>query len=171
MSASIKSVIMAARLSLSPNLISSTDTVSFSFMIGTTCQDNNVWSVFRAFKYLFLLDRPSLVKRICATFLLCLAKTFSYSRIRPAWPTAATACLFGISFGLFKRPIFLIPEAIAPDETKIICKSLSISSQICLLIDRMAFKFNPLSVVSTPLPSFTTTRLALLKQFVRMLSI
>ena len=41
----------AARLSLSPTLISSTATVSFSLMIGRTRNPRSVMSVFRAFRY------------------------------------------------------------------------------------------------------------------------
>ena len=40
----------AARLSLSPTLISSTATVSFSLMTGSTRNPRSVMSVFRAFR-------------------------------------------------------------------------------------------------------------------------
>ncbi len=49
-SASMSSVIIAARLSLSPSLISSTETVSFSLMMGTIFQSRRVFRVLRAFR-------------------------------------------------------------------------------------------------------------------------
>ena len=44
-------VTMALRLSLSPNLISSTTTVSFSLMMGTIFHARSVKIVLRAFRY------------------------------------------------------------------------------------------------------------------------
>ena len=47
---SVRFVTIALRLSLSPNLISSTTTVSFSLMMGTIFHDSSVNSVFLAFR-------------------------------------------------------------------------------------------------------------------------
>jgi len=76
-SASIISAISAERLSLSPNWISSTTTVSFSLIIGTIFHDNSVYNVLQALRYRVRLLRSELVSKIWATFFSCLAKAFS----------------------------------------------------------------------------------------------
>ncbi len=50
MSASIRFATNADRLSLSPILISSVATTSFSLMIGTTCLSSSASNVFRALR-------------------------------------------------------------------------------------------------------------------------
>ena len=69
-SASTRFDTIAAKLSLSPNLISSVATVSFSLITGITLSEISLQIVDLAFKYLFLSLRSSCVNKICAAIRL-----------------------------------------------------------------------------------------------------
>ena len=115
-SASIKTAICAARMSLSPNLISSVEVVSFSLIIGTQLKFNKFSNVAIAFldDFLFFISEGD--KRICATCFLYFLNSFFHAVINSIWPLAATA------WDSFKvkscfRFNFPLPRDIAPDET------------------------------------------------------
>ncbi len=83
-SASNSMVIMAPKLSLSPNCSDFTATVSFSLIMGSTFHSRSVFRVFLAFRYRPRSHRSLLVRRIWATFRPQCSMAFSHSRIRSA---------------------------------------------------------------------------------------
>ena len=68
---------MPARLSLSPKRISSTATVSFSLMIGTTPYSSSAVRVWRELRKRARFARSSRVRSTCATFWPTFSKAFS----------------------------------------------------------------------------------------------
>ncbi len=156
-------VIMAPRLSLSPNCRDFTATVSFSLIMGSTFHSRSVFSVFLAFRYRTRSHKSPLVRRIWATFRPQCSMAFSHSRIRSAWPMAQTAWRLGVSDGLFFRPIFLTPAAMAPEETRITSMPRSWSRQIWLAMLLMISMLRLFFRVSTPEPTLTTMRLHVIR--------
>ena len=109
---------MADSLSLSPNLISYVDTVSFSFTIGTVPSFKSSLNVFFAFVREVSSRIVAFVIRICAAVWLYSEKSFWYTIMRRAWPTAAYACFSATVSGFFPPRVWR-PVAMAPEETRI----------------------------------------------------
>ncbi len=73
-SAFTRSATWAAKVSLSPKRSSSVEVVSFSLMIGTTCQSSRRLSVLRAFRYCV---RAATSKAVSSTWAVT---TFSWAK-------------------------------------------------------------------------------------------
>ena len=82
---------IAARLSLSPNCISSVETVSFSLIIGTTPLVIKLLIVDLAFKYRFLSLKSSWVSKTWAAILLFCENMSLYACAKSICPIAAAA--------------------------------------------------------------------------------
>ena len=67
----------AAKVSLSPNLISSVATVSFSLITGTVPSFNKFSRVAEIFSKCLAFVKLSWVKSTCAVWTLCLANKYS----------------------------------------------------------------------------------------------
>ncbi len=141
--------------SLSPNLISSTATVSFSFTTGTTPRLRSVNRVFLALRYLCRWARSSEVKRTCATRRLCFRKNFSYILIRWPCPILANACFSRIDPPCnFNLPM---PAPIAPEVTMITSASeLSSSATSSTILSMVTSLMTPEGLVKTAVPIFIT---------------
>jgi hypothetical protein len=116
-SAFTRPAVAAARVSLSPSLISATPTVSFSLMIGTTPFSKSTMSACWALRQRRRSLRSSWVSRIWATSTSNQSKAWAQRPMRRDCPAAAAACRVGRSAGLVDRPSAVSPSAIAPDET------------------------------------------------------
>ena len=163
-SASTRCATIPARLSLSPKRISSTATVSFSLMIGTTPNPSRAVSVCRELRNRARFVRSSRVSSTCATFTPSFSNAFSYAHISRLWPTAAAACLIGRLLGYSLRPSFSMPEMIAPEDTirmSLFCVFNSASSA-AKRSSRSVCRPSPLEATRL-LPTFSTTRRASLR--------
>ena len=109
-----------ARLSLSLNLSSLTDTVSFSLTTGMTPQFSSSLNVLRILRNRVRFLRSSRVSKTCAVRMPRSAKALSYRCMSRPCPTAAAACLplnptAAGSPGNFLSAVR--PAATAPDDT------------------------------------------------------
>ncbi len=107
----------AARLSLSPTLISSTATVSFSLI------DRQHPVVEQGEQRVAGVEIARAIADVLAgeqhlpTWMPCFLNACSYSHISADCPTAAAACFSGIDWGRPLRPRRATPVAMAPEET------------------------------------------------------
>ena len=108
---------MAPRVSLSPTAISAVATVSFSLMTGRTPSSKRRKRVFWKFSRRWLSSTSAPVSSTWATVWRYSPKSLSYTYISSHWPTAARACLVGMSSGLWTMFIFPTPMAMAPEDT------------------------------------------------------
>ena len=90
-SALISLEILAAKISLSPNFISSVAVVSFSLIIGMHPSLNRLSKVAIAFAEDFLFWVSDGLSKICATCLLSFLNSFFQLVISSIWPLAAAA--------------------------------------------------------------------------------
>ena len=115
----------AASLSLSPNFISSVETVSFSLMTGMTFNCKSFNNVALALRCFLLVSVSSGASKIWADSRLNDFKTSFHAWDKWIWPTAAAACFSSNERFLTKFNCFL-PNATDPEETIIICFFLSV---------------------------------------------
>ena len=94
-SASVMLATTAARWSLSPNLISSTATVSFSLMMGMTFHSIRVERVLCTLMKRLRSVRSSMVSRIWATYIPCVPEGVGIDAHEPALPDGRAGLLFG----------------------------------------------------------------------------
>lgn len=92
--------VMAERVSLSPNLISETESVSFSLTIGIVPMFRSSMKVFWAFRYWVLSAMSLRVRRIWAMFCRRCMKSWSQRLMSLHCPIAASAWTWGRCFGL-----------------------------------------------------------------------
>ena len=109
---------IAERQSLSPTAISWVATVSFSFTTGITPIFNSSSKVFLALYRLRSFNIVNFVSNICAVVWLYSENNFWYIVISRDCPTAAHACFSAIDRFFSCRPVFFLPTAMAPEETK-----------------------------------------------------
>ena len=152
--------IVAAKLSFSPisSSNSSMATVSFSLTIGITPCSIMVRSAFCTFCFRSS-SRIYLVTNTCATVKLYCENNLSYRYINSHCPTAAHACLSGISFGFCVMPSFAMPSPTEPLDTIIsslpsFCRSASAFTSCST---RRIFK-RPVLWVNVEVPNLMTTR-------------
>ena len=149
----------AASRSLSPNVISSVATVSFSFTTGIAPADRSRSNVRWALTNRRLATKSSWVKRICAATRSRSANRRAYSAIREPCPTAAAAWRPGRSFGRREKPSGARPEAMAPEETSTQARPPRAADATSRTILRMRARATT-PVPSTKLddPTLTTSR-------------
>ena len=150
---------LAARESFSPTSSSNSSiaTVSFSLTIGITPCDKR-----RSIEFTTCCLRSSrstyLVRSTCATTILYSAKNLSYIYISSHCPTAAHACLPGVSCGRLVMPSFPMPSAIAPLDTSTISwPAFWRSARVLTRFSTRRIFNRPVRCVNVEVPTFTTT--------------
>ena len=160
-SAWVSCATMAERVSLSPNSISSTDTVSFSLTMGM------VPNFISCSKVLTTRQRrswESTTSRVISTWAmvwLYSENILSYKYISSHCPTAAVACLAAMSCGRSRICSLPMPTAMAPEETRMISlPAFWISESTFTSCSRRRMLIWPELWVRVELPTLMTTRVA-----------
>ena len=151
---------IAPRVSLSPTAISAVATVSFSLMTGRAPSSSSRDMVLWKFSLRWGSSTSDPVRRICATVWWYSENSLSYIYISSHWPTAARACLVGMSEGFFARFSFPTPMAMAPEDTSTSSCPAFFRSLMTLhsRSTRRIFSF-PVAWVRVEVPNLTTIRI------------
>ena len=147
----------AARRSLSPKRISDVATVSFSLTIGMAWSWRRRSMVRWALRARGRSPASADVSSTCPVVRPKRANERDHSWARRTWPTAAAACLVARSVGRVDRPSGPMPEATAPEDTRIRSLPLAMRfSSASAISSIFAGSVRPSGPVREDDPIFTT---------------
>lgn len=144
-SALINLAMCADNMSLSPNVISSVETESFSFIIGIMPRPISLFVRSLNVFSLFLSNRSEYVRRSCDIVMSCSLKPLWYACIRSVWPIDAEHWFVMMS-SVFCQCMWRLPSPIAPLETIVNCFPVDFWCLICFARELIRFWFNASSL-------------------------
>ena len=154
-------------MSLSPNLSSAMETVSFSLTTGTTPHCRSSPKVFLALSRRSLALKSSRVRRTWAVCRPCRRKAASQQCMTLAWPTAAAACLAAMPLVSWSMPASLRtlrPAATAAEVTSTTVRrppsGMRERAPIWAARESMTSRSSPSGPAMTALPTLNTMQRA-----------